>query len=229
MVYGDPYRDPEEDIPAAGAPTPTAPAAGGTSDAAAAAGGAMLTAGPGKNKGGGGGQDRPTFNFPGLPGFVGPQFEAPTFESAMAEPGYKFRLQAGQDALERSAAARGLLRSGGTLRDITEYGQKFGAQEYGNVFNRALSAFDRKYQGAKDAYAPQLARWQALANAETQAGLAAFNAAHRGGGGGGGTPQIPYDLLLGPPPTMPDYAQMASGAGGGAVPMSPQYDDYIPY
>jgi hypothetical protein len=39
-------------------------------------------------------------------------------------------------ALERSAAARGGLLSGGTLKGIQRFGQDLASQEYGNAFNR---------------------------------------------------------------------------------------------
>ena len=53
-----------------------------------------------------------------------------------ADPGYAFRLAEGQKALERSAAARGGLLSGGTGRALQRYGQEMGSQEYTNAFNR---------------------------------------------------------------------------------------------
>lgn len=53
-----------------------------------------------------------------------------------ADPGYGFRLSEGQKALERSAAARGGLISGGALKAATRYGQEAGSQEYTNAFNR---------------------------------------------------------------------------------------------
>lgn len=53
-----------------------------------------------------------------------------------ADPGYAFRLAEGQRALERSAAARGGLFGGGTLRALTRYGQEAGSQEYVNAYNR---------------------------------------------------------------------------------------------
>lgn len=53
-----------------------------------------------------------------------------------ADPGYAFRLSEGQKALERSAAARGGLLSGATLKGIQRYGQEMGSQEYTNAFNR---------------------------------------------------------------------------------------------
>ena len=53
-----------------------------------------------------------------------------------ADPGYQFRLDQGQQALERSAAARGLLSSGSTLKGIENYAQGAASQEYQNAFNR---------------------------------------------------------------------------------------------
>jgi hypothetical protein len=53
-----------------------------------------------------------------------------------ADPGYAFRLAEGQKTLERNAAARGGLISGGALKAATRYGQDMGSQEYQNAFNR---------------------------------------------------------------------------------------------
>jgi hypothetical protein len=52
------------------------------------------------------------------------------------DPGYAFRLSEGQKALERSAAARGGLISGGALKAAQRYGQDMGSQEYQNAYNR---------------------------------------------------------------------------------------------
>ena len=60
------------------------------------------------------------------------------------DPGYKFRMSEGLKALERSAAARGLLQSGGTLKDITRFGQDAASQEYQNAFERYLRERDAK-------------------------------------------------------------------------------------
>ena len=54
----------------------------------------------------------------------------------VTDPGYNFRLSEGQKALERSAAARGGLISGGALKAATRFGQDIGSQEYGSAFNR---------------------------------------------------------------------------------------------
>lgn len=52
------------------------------------------------------------------------------------DPGYAFRQAEGMKALERSAAARGNLLSGSTLKGIQRFGQDLASQEYGNAFNR---------------------------------------------------------------------------------------------
>jgi len=52
------------------------------------------------------------------------------------DPGYAFRLQQGQKALDASAAARGGLISGNALRAAQGYGQEMASQEYQNAFNR---------------------------------------------------------------------------------------------
>lgn len=121
-------------------------------------------------------------NYGKAPMFTAPQFEwgekwqAPTMEDAMNDPGYQFRANEGRRALEQSAAARGLLGSGGTLKNIDAWGQNFAKQEYGDVFNRNLTGyntrfntakdiFDRFYTGKKDEYAPKLFEWQTNAHA----------------------------------------------------------------
>jgi len=52
------------------------------------------------------------------------------------DPGYQFRLQEGQKALERSAAAAGTLGSGGTLKALASYSQGLASDEYQKAFER---------------------------------------------------------------------------------------------
>jgi hypothetical protein len=59
-----------------------------------------------------------------------------TMDKFQADPGYAFRLGEGTKALERSAAARGGLLSGGTGKALQRFGQEMGSQEYTNAFNR---------------------------------------------------------------------------------------------
>lgn len=58
------------------------------------------------------------------------------YSAMTADPGYGFRLSEGQKALDRQAAARGGLISGGALKAAARYGQEMGSQEYTNAFNR---------------------------------------------------------------------------------------------
>jgi len=50
-----------------------------------------------------------------------------------ADPGYAFRLKQGMKSLEQSAAARGGLLSGSTLRGVTDYSQGMASQEYATL------------------------------------------------------------------------------------------------
>ncbi len=54
-------------------------------------------------------------------------------------PGYQFRFDEGQRAIERSGAARGGLMSGGMGRELTRYGQGFASGEFNNYANRLAS------------------------------------------------------------------------------------------
>jgi hypothetical protein len=54
----------------------------------------------------------------------------------MMDPSYSFRLGEGLKALDRTAAARGGLISGGALKAAQRYGQDFASQEFGNAYNR---------------------------------------------------------------------------------------------
>jgi hypothetical protein len=72
-----------------------------------------------------------------------PEFVAPTWDEIQNDPGYQFRLRAGTQAREQSAAAGGVLRTGGTLKGLEDYAQGLASQEYGNVYNRRASEWDR--------------------------------------------------------------------------------------
>jgi hypothetical protein len=134
----------------------------------------------------------PEFNF-SYDSFKAPDpFKAPDWSEIANDPGYQFRQKEGLNAVERSAAGKGTLRSGGTLKDIASWGQGLASQEYGNVFNRAQSTYDMNYDNLRSAYdsdrgfglnvaqaqyAPKLATWQTQAAANVQGGMAGFNRA----------------------------------------------------
>jgi len=73
------------------------------------------------------------------------QFQAPTDVTEQNDPGYQFRLQQGQQAIQNSAAARGGLLSGGTAKALADYNQNAASGEYGNVYNRRFNEFTTRY------------------------------------------------------------------------------------
>lgn len=110
------------------------------------------------------------------------------------DPGYDFRMQEGAKALERSAAARGSLQSGGTLKALSRYGQDFASNEYNNAYNRFNADRDRRFNrlsslagvgqtansqvaAAGQNYANQAGQnMMGAANAQGAAGIASANA-----------------------------------------------------
>lgn len=142
------------------------------------------------------------------------------------DPGYQFRMQQGQDAIERSAAARGGLQSGGTLKAINEYGQNFASNEYGNAYNRfnndRTTRFNRlsSIAGAGQTATNEVS--QAGQNFGAQAGQNAIGAANAQGAAGiaganawGGA----LSSISQMPKTWMDYNLMSQylGKGGGGM------------
>lgn len=84
------------------------------------------------------------------------KFTAPTDVTEQNDPGYKFRLSQGLEALQNSAAARGNLLSGGTAKAINDYAQNSASSEYGNVYNRSLGEYQQRFNqfqiGQSDKY-----------------------------------------------------------------------------
>jgi hypothetical protein len=54
-------------------------------------------------------------------------------------PGYQFRLQQGQKALDNNLAASGLLRSGSRVKATNDYAQGQASQEVNNQFNQLMA------------------------------------------------------------------------------------------
>ena len=63
-------------------------------------------------------------------------FKAPTMQEAQAAPGFQMMMDQGRKALEASAAAKGMSRSGQQHADLMDYGQKMGARGYQDVYQR---------------------------------------------------------------------------------------------
>jgi hypothetical protein len=99
------------------------------------------------------------------------QFQAPTGATEQNDPGYQFRLQQGNQALQNSAAASGNLLTGGTAKAIQQYGQDYASNEYSNVYNRALGQYQQNYNIFEQNQANQFNRLASVAGAgQTAAG-----------------------------------------------------------
>ena len=93
------------------------------------------------------------------------------------DPGYAFRLSEGQKALDRSAAARGGLISGGAMKAAQRFGQDLGSQEYQNAYNRALTGYNAEVAREATGY-NRLAALAGIGQTATgQIGAAGQNAA----------------------------------------------------
>lgn len=62
-----------------------------------------------------------------------------------ADPGYQFRMDEGQKAIERAAAARGNLLSGKTLKAVGRYGQDYASNEYDRAFGRDMATKSQRF------------------------------------------------------------------------------------
>lgn len=83
------------------------------------------------------------------------------------DPGYQFRMQQGVGALDRSAASRGLLLSGGQTKALNDYGQGMASSELGNAYNRVAGIADAARGTAGNLATLQSGRGTALANLAT--------------------------------------------------------------
>lgn len=63
-------------------------------------------------------------------------------------PDYQFQLQQGTQAVNRAAAAQGTLKSGGTLKALTQYSQGLASNEIGQAYNQALNTFNTNRSAA---------------------------------------------------------------------------------
>ena len=80
-------------------------------------------------------------------------FSAPSGQDVLtADPGFAFREGQGLQELQQSAAAQGVLNTGGTLQDIVNYGQQAGSQEYANAYNRAQGTYQTNFNDALNAW-----------------------------------------------------------------------------
>ena len=68
-------------------------------------------------------------------GFNGAEGSARASQAFRATPGYQFALEQGQDAINRTAATRGMASSGNTAVELAKYTTGFADQNYNNYLN----------------------------------------------------------------------------------------------
>jgi len=78
------------------------------------------------------------------------------------DPGYQARMNIGADVLQRSAAARGGVLTGGTAKALDQFGQDYASNEYNNVYNRALTGFQTNYNQYNNDQSNQFNRLAAI-------------------------------------------------------------------
>lgn len=163
----------------------------------------------------------------GAPGAIGAGLEN--------TPGYQFRLGEGLKALERSAASRGTLLTGGTLKGLERFGQNYASNEYGQRVGQLQNLAQLGYgaagqqAGLGSTYAGQagtLLGNQAgqaadlatqMGNAQAGGTLAGSQAWQQGLGGVGNLAQMYYLSRLMQPPMV---GTAATSPAAGRVPLS---------
>lgn len=108
------------------------------------------------------------------------KFQAPTMDQAMSDPGYQFALKSGMDALQNSQAARGLARTGASLKELMNYGQQAASQQYDKVYGRAAQEYGQDYQMGRDAWQMNDAQRRDARDFGYRGASDAFNARFRG-------------------------------------------------
>lgn len=101
---------------------------------------------------------------------------APDYGGFYASPSYQFRLDEGMKAIQRSAAARGGLNTGATMKSINNFAQGTASTEFDNYANRiaALAGVGQSATGATAQAGQNYAN--GAANAYTNAGNARASA-----------------------------------------------------
>ena len=93
---------------------------------------------------------------------VAPEYSYKDF-NYQQDPGYQFRLDEGNKAIDRAAAARGGYDSGSTLKALTKYGQDYATNDYAGAkdryntdrnfdYNAFSDIWNRKTQGKNDQF-----------------------------------------------------------------------------
>lgn len=72
----------------------------------------------------------------------GQAFDEKALEAFRRSPDYEVARREGISAFDKSAASRGLLLSGGQVKELAEFGADLGAKNFGNYANRLMQLVD---------------------------------------------------------------------------------------
>jgi hypothetical protein len=150
--------------------------------------------------------------FYGLPGYA----KVDPSQQIQNLPGYQFQLNQGVQAIDRSAASRGLLNSGATGKALAQYGQGL-AQNYSGQYVAGLQEIANRGEGATQSTA---AAGAGAANQIQQAQLYSGNAAAQGDINTFNAISSGLNQGVG----MYGYAQRGGFAGGGNGAQAPSFN-----
>jgi hypothetical protein len=154
-----------------------------------------------------------------MQGFQG-QFQAPTEAQAQATPGFQFQMDQGLGAMQNSAAARGALLGGGTMKSLAGYAQGLASTDYANTFNQGLTQYQTAYNQFQQNQSNQYNRLANIAGlGQVSAGQLTGQAAQTGNSMGNllmGTGQnVGNSLMAGGNAAASGYVNSANAVQGG--------------
>lgn len=144
-----------------------------------------------------------------------------TMADYQQDPGYQFRLQQGEQGIQRAATASGSRYSGATLKALNRFNSDQASQEYGNAYNRynndVSSRFNRLASVAGVGQTATAQTASAGQQAVGMAGQAIQNAGTARASGYVGSANA-INGTLGSLGNYYQLSQLAGGGGGGTIP-----------
>lgn len=147
----------------------------------------------------------------------GSPFPQSSLDDFTRSPDYAFARDQGIDALERSAAARGQLRGGNLLRDLTQFGSGLATQNFGGYVGRLMQLAQIGQAGAAGSANATLAAGEAQASGivgqanAINSGISGVSSAFNSGANN----ILLYDLMKGSSGT--SFAPSPSSFSGGGL------------
>jgi hypothetical protein len=90
-------------------------------------------------------------------------------------PGYQFQFDQGLRAVDAGAAAKGLTRSGATIKGEESFGQGLASQDFNTYYNNLFNLANMGESAAAKTGAGAITTGQGIAQTDTSAGLAQAN------------------------------------------------------